>query len=203
MSELFFKPAHEFEAPAILADNTLQEEFSLAKTAGKYRVLFFYPEDFSTVCPTELMALDQTLSEFQQRDCLVLGISVDPPETHRAWKETAVEEGGIGPVGYPLISDATKEISRAYGILLDDAVSLRGTFILDREGTIRHATINGPDLGRSVPEILRTLDAIRHIDETGQLCPVNWGVEEEPKKRRPPTPAPAGIKKRVQDFDLP
>ena len=202
MSNLLLKPAPEFTAPAILADNSLKEDFSLEESVGKYRVLFFYPSDFSVVCPTELLALDQELEGFQKRDCEVIGISVDSHHTHLAWKKTPLEEGGIGPVGFALVSDLTQEISRAYGVLLGEAISLRATFILDPGTVVRHATVNGPDLGRHIGETLRTLDAIRHIDETGELCPANWGAREGNEKKTRSEEGPAGIKKRVRHFDL-
>lgn len=202
MSGLLNKPAPGFTAQTILPDNTLQEDFSLEASVGKYRVLFLYPLDFSSVCPTELLALDQRLEEFRERECEVIGISVDSHHTHLAWKKTPVEDGGIGPIGFPLVSDLTKQISRAYHVLLDEAASLRATFILDPRGVIRHATINGPDLGRNVAETLRTLDALRHIDRTGQLCPANWVSEEPRRPEKSSGKGPAGIKKKVRAFDL-
>lgn len=202
MNTLVGKLAPNFTAPAILADNTLQEDFSLEASVGKYRVLFFYPLDFSIVCPTELLALDERLEEFRERECEVIGVSVDSHHTHLAWKKTPVEDGGIGPIGFPLVSDLTKQISRDYHVLLDEAASLRATFILDPGGVVRHATINGPDLGRSVGEILRTLDAVRHIDKTGQLCPANWSAEGSAGAGVETGEAPAGIRKKLQSFDL-
>lgn len=202
MSQLIGKPAPDFTAPAILADNSLKEDFSLESSAGKYRVLFFYPLDFSVVCPTELLALNHRLEAFEERDCQVMGISVDSHHTHLAWKKTRAEEGGIGPLGFPLVSDLTKQISRDYQVLLDEAISLRATFILDPGGVVRHATVNGPDLGRNIGEVLRTLDAIRHIDRTGQLCPANWGADEPEKAKGASDSGPAGITKKVRSFDL-
>ncbi|MFO8174258.1 MAG: peroxiredoxin [Longimicrobiales bacterium] len=202
MSGLLSKPAPEFTAPAVLPDNTLQEDFSLEASVGKYRVLFFYPLDFSIVCPTELLALDERLEEFGERECEVIGVSVDSHHTHLAWKKTPVEDGGIGPIKFPLVSDLTKQISRDYHVLLDEAASLRATFILDPGGVVRHATINGPDLGRSVGEILRTLDALRHIDRTGRLCPANWGAGESRDPGGSTDEGPAGIRRKIQEFDL-
>ena len=141
--------------------------------------------------------MDSRLQDFRERDCAIIGVSVDSHFAHLAWKKTPVDDGGIGQVGYPLVSDLRKDISRAYGVLASEGVSLRATFLLDREGIVRHATINDMDLGRSVQELLRTLDAVRHIDETGELCPSDW---DGTKKRA--GIAPAGIKKRVQSFDL-
>ncbi len=200
MSQLVGAPAPEFTALAIMPDDSLREDYSLESSAGKYRVLFFYPLDFSTVCPTELLALNDRLEAFHERDCEVVGISVDSHHTHLAWKRTPVEEGGIGPVAFPLVSDLRKEISRAYGVLLDEAISLRATFLLDREGKVRHVTVNGAELGRNVGEILRTLDAVRHVDETGQLCPANWGAEGA--RGDGERAAPAGIVKKPRAFEL-
>ena len=197
MSGLLQRPAPPFTSPAVMPDNSIREDFSLEDFEGQYRVVFFYPYDFSMVCPTELLALDSRLQDFRERDCAIIGVSVDSHFAHLAWKKTSVDDGGIGQVGYPLVSDLTKDISRAYGVLTSEGVSLRATFLLDREGIVRHATINDLDLGRSVQELLRTLDAVRHIDETGELCPSDW---DGTKKRKGITPA--GIKKKVQSFDL-
>ena len=197
MSTLVQKPAPEFRAPAVMPDNSIQNAFSSRELEGRYWVLFFYPFDFSFVCPTELLALDDRLEEFEKRDCRVIGISVDSHFSHLAWKKTPVDDGGIGPVRFPMIADVTKEIARDYGVLVDESVSLRATFLVDRKGVVRHATVNDMDLGRNIQELLRTLDAVRHIDETGELCPANWGAA--PRGEGPP---PAGIKKKVQAFDL-
>lgn len=196
MSTLVQKPAPAFRAPAVLPDDTIQDDFSSADLEGQYWILFFYPFDFSFVCPTELLALDRRLDEFKERDCQVVGISVDSQFSHLAWKKTSEEDGGIGPVRFPLVSDLTKGISRAYGVLVDDAVSLRATFLVDRNGIVRHATVNDLDLGRNVQEMLRTLDAVRHIDETGELCPADWDGTKKGAKAIP------GIKKKLQSFDL-
>jgi peroxiredoxin (alkyl hydroperoxide reductase subunit C) len=180
-----------------MPDDTIKEDFSSRDLDGKYWVLFFYPFDFSFVCPTELLALNSRLEDFRKRDCEVVGVSVDSTYSHLAWKRTTEEEGGIGPVQFPMVSDLKKEISRAYGVLTDEGVSLRATFLMDRTGMVRHATVNEIDLGRSVKELLRTLDAVRHIDETGELCPADW---DGTKKKQ--GIAPAGIKRKIQSFDL-
>jgi peroxiredoxin (alkyl hydroperoxide reductase subunit C) len=180
-----------------MPDNSIREDFSSQELSGKYWALVFYPFDFSFVCPTELLALNARLADFQKRDCEVICVSVDSTYSHLAWKKTPEEEGGIGPVQFPMVSDLTKDISRAYGILTEAGVSLRATFLVDRGGIVRHATVNEMDLGRSVQELLRTLDAVRHIDETGELCPADWDGTKK-KKGIPP----AGIEKKVQSFDL-
>lgn len=197
MSVLVQKEVPGFAAPAVMPDNTIQEDFSSLDLAGKYWVLFFYPFDFSLVCPTELLALNTRLEDFRERDCEVVCVSVDSTDSHLAWKKASREEGGIGPVRYPMVSDIKREISRAYGVLTDEGVSLRATFLVDRGGTLRHVTVNEIDLGRSVQELLRTLDAVRHIDETGELCPADW---DGTKTKEGITPA--GIKKNIQSFRL-
>ena len=196
MNSLVLMPAPEFRATAVMPDNTIREDFSSGDFKGKYWVLFFYPFDFSFVCPTEILALNERLDEFHARDCEVVGISVDSHFSHLAWKKTPEDEGGIGPVRFPLVSDLTKSISRAYGVLVEEGVSLRATFLMDRKGIVRHVTVNDLDLGRNVQEILRTLDAARHIDETGELCPANWDGRKIGAK------SVAGIKRKVQTFDL-
>ena len=196
MSTLIMKPAPAFTARTVMADDSVKEDFSSGAMEGKYWFLFFYPFDFSIVCPTEMLALNERLEEFQARDCEVVAVSVDSQYSHLAWKQTSAENGGIGPVRFPMVSDLDKSISRAYGVLVDDTVSLRGTFLVDKNGIIRHATLNDLDTGRNVQEMLRTLDAVRHIDETGNLCPANWDGSERKSATLP------GVKKAVQTFDL-
>ena len=196
MSTLVQRPAPGFSAHTVMPDNTIREDFSSQELHGKYWILFFYPFDFSFVCPTELLALNARLGDFRERDCEVVCISVDSHYSHLAWKKTPEEDGGIGPVEFPMVSDLKKEISKAYGVLTDEGISLRGTFLVDRNGIVRHATVNETDLGRSVQELIRTLDAVRHIDETGELCPADW---DGTKKRGI---VPAGIVKKVQAIDL-
>ncbi len=183
MSFLVTKPAPNFKATAVLADDTFDEEFTLASLRGKYVILLFYPLDFTFVCPTEILAFDERLGDFRQRDAEVVGVSVDSHYTHAAWKRTRVDDGGIGPVQFPLVSDLDKSIARDYGVLLDDQVALRGLFLIDREGIVRHALINDLPLGRNVQETMRTLDALRFHELRGDVCPANWnegdqGMEE-------------------------
>jgi peroxiredoxin (alkyl hydroperoxide reductase subunit C) len=183
MSSLVTRPAPDFTATAVLADNSFDETFSLAAFRGKYVVLFFYPLDFTFVCPTEILAFDEALEEFRNRDAEVVGVSVDSHYTHAAWKRTSVDDGGIGPIRYPLVSDLNKEIARSYGVLLESGVALRGLFLIDREGIVRHALVNDLPLGRSVGEALRVLDALRFHELRGDVCPANWnegdhGIDE-------------------------
>lgn len=179
MSTLVTKPAPDFTANAVLADNSIDETFSLSSLRGKYVILFFYPLDFTFVCPTEILAFDEKLEEFKKRNAEVVGVSVDSQYTHLAWKKTPTENGGIGPIRYPLVADLKKEIARDYGVLFEDEVALRGLFLIDREGIIRHAVINDLPLGRNVAEALRMLDALRFHEEKGDVCPANWNEGDE------------------------
>ena len=198
MTLLLQQPAPQFTAPAVMPDNTIREDFSLRDLDGKYSILFFYPFDFSFVCPTELLALDERVDAFRARECEVVGISTDSQFSHLAWKRTPVEEGGIGPVSFPLVSDLQKKISRDYGVLAGGAVAFRATFLVDRTGTVRHMSVNDMDTGRNIDEILRTLDAVRRFDETGKFCPANWGNEKSETGGR----ELRGVVKNVQTFDL-
>jgi peroxiredoxin (alkyl hydroperoxide reductase subunit C) len=197
MSVLVQQEAPTFTAKAVMPDDTVSEAFSLDDHRGRYVVLFFYPLDFSSVCPSEILAFDHRLDEFRKRDCDVIGVSVDSHYTHLAWKNTAVDDGGIGPVGFPLVADLTKQIARDYGVLSEEAVALRATFLIDREGIVRHQVVNDLGLGRNVDDALRTLDALQHSERSGNLCPANW---EKGKAAIEPTPA--GVKKYLKDFAL-
>jgi len=178
MSSLVTKEAPNFKAQAVLENNTI-EEIELSSYRGKYIALFFYPLDFTFVCPSEIIAFDRQLPEFRERNAEVIGVSVDSPYTHFAWKNTPVERGGIGQVRYPLVSDLDKSISRAFGVLVNDAVALRGLFLIDREGIVRHALVNDLPLGRNVDEAVRMLDALQHTEAHGEVCPANWRDGEE------------------------
>ncbi|MEJ2189712.1 MAG: peroxiredoxin [Acidobacteriota bacterium] len=179
MSFLVTKPAPDFTATAVLADNSFDEGFTLSSFHGRYVVLFFYPLDFTFVCPTEILAFDEALEDFHRRDAEVIGISVDSHFTHVAWKRTHVDDGGIGPIRYPLVSDLNKDIARNYGVLHEDGVALRGLFLIDRAGVVRHALVNDLALGRSVSEALRVLDALRFHEIRGDVCPANWSEGDE------------------------
>jgi len=173
MSTLVTREAPDFTADAVMPDFTITK-FTLSKLRGKYVVLFFDPLDFTFVCPSEIIAFDRKLEEFKKRNCELVSVSVDSAYSHFAWKSLEPKKGGIGNVQFPLVSDITKSISRAYGILINDAVALRGLFIIDREGIVRHATINDLPLGRNVEEVLRTLDALQFVEKHGEVCPANW-----------------------------
>ena len=181
MSSLVTKEAPEFTAQAVLPDNTFAE-LKLSDFRGKYVVLFFYPLDFTFVCPSEIIAFDKALAEFKEKNAEVIGVSVDSHFTHLAWKNTPVEKGGIGNVQYPLVADITKDISRSYGVLFNEAVALRGLFLIDKDGVVRHNLVNDLPLGRNVSEALRVLDALQYTEKHGEVCPANWKDGEEAMK---------------------
>ena len=178
MSCLVTKEAPDFTAQAVLGNNTI-EELTLSSYRGKYVLLFFYPLDFTFVCPSEIIAFDKALDKFQAKNTEVIGVSVDSQFTHFAWKGTPVEKGGIGQVGYPLVADLNKNIARDYGVLFDDAIALRGLFLIDKEGIVQNALVNNLPLGRNVDEALRVLDALQYTEEHGEVCPANWKEGED------------------------
>lgn len=174
MAVLVGKQAPDFTAQAVVADNSFQE-LRLSSFKGKYVLLFFYPLDFTFVCPSEIIAFDHKAAEFKERHCEVLGVSVDSHFSHLAWKKTAIENGGIGNIQYPLVADLTKQIARDYDVLVaDGSVAYRGLFLIDREGVVRHQVVNDLPLGRNVDEALRMLDALQFSEEHGEVCPANW-----------------------------
>lgn len=179
---LVTQQAPDFTADAVMPDNSFGQ-ITLSKYQGKYVVLFFYPLDFTFVCPSEIIAFNKKLDAFKAKNCEVIGVSVDSKFTHFAWKNTKVEDGGIGDVQYPLVADLNKNIARSYGILFNDAVALRGLFLIDPKGVIRHAVINDLPLGRSVDEALRMVDALQFVETHGdQVCPANWKQGDEAMK---------------------
>ena len=182
MSFLVASQAPDFVATAVMRDDSFDEQFSLSSLRGKHVVLFFYPLDFTFVCPSEILAFDERLDEFHERGCEVVGVSFDSHYTHLAWRRTEVGNGGIGKIRYPLVSDLKKTIARNYGVLFDDEVALRGLFLIDREGVVRHALVNDLPLGRNVDEALRILDALRFHEKHGDVCPANWKLGEEGMK---------------------
>ena len=178
MCTLVTQQAPDFTAQAVMPNNTFAD-LTLSSTRGKYVVLFFYPLDFTFVCPSEILAFDRKLAEFKKRNCEVIGISVDSQYTHLAWKSTPLREGGLGDVQFPMVSDLKKDIARAYGVLLDEAVALRGLFLIDKDGIVRHELVNDLPLGRSVDEALRLLDALQFFETYGDVCPADWHPGEE------------------------
>jgi peroxiredoxin (alkyl hydroperoxide reductase subunit C) len=172
---LVTKQAPDFTATTVLADGQIVEDFKLSENFGeKGTVLFFYPLDFTFVCPSEIIAFSKRVADFKERGVNVIGVSVDSQFSHFAWRETPVNEGGIGRVNMPLVADLTKDIARAYDVLLDDAVALRGSFLIDADGTIRHAVINDLPLGRNIDEMIRMVDTMLFTNEFGEVCPAGW-----------------------------
>jgi len=168
------KTACDFNAKAVMPDNSI-EEISLKKYIGGHKcIIFFYPLDFTFVCPSEIIAFNNRLGEFEARKTKIVGISVDSHFSHLAWKNTTYNKGGIGNIQFPLVSDLTKAISKSYNVLNDDGVSLRGTFFIDENFILRHMLINDLPLGRSVEETLRLIDAWDHHSQYGEVCPAGW-----------------------------
>lgn len=179
MCTLVTKEAPDFTAQAVMPDNTIKEDFSLSALRGKHVVLFFYPLDFTFVCPTEIIAFNRKLDEFKKRGVEVVGVSIDSQFSHFAWKNTKPENGGIGDIQFPLVADLSKNIARDYGVLFGGEVALRGLFLIDKEGIVRHCVINDLPLGRSVDEALRMVDALQFFEENGEVCPANWHKGED------------------------
>jgi len=190
MTCMVTKEAPDFSATAVLADNSFKNDFKLSDFRGKYVILFFYPLDFTFVCPSEILAFNKAVPNFTERKCELIGISIDSHFSHLAWKNTPVDAGGIGNIQYPLVADLDKSISKNYGVLLDSGIALRGLFLIDREGVVRHQIINDLPLGRNVDEALRMLDALQFTEEFGDVCPANWRKGEEAM-----TPTAEGVAK--------
>jgi peroxiredoxin (alkyl hydroperoxide reductase subunit C) len=183
MSVLVGKQAPDFTAAAVLADGSIVADFSLSDYAGQYVVLFFYPLDFTFVCPTELIAFSKRIKEFEDRGVQVIGCSIDSQFTHAAWRNTAVEDGGIGAVAYPLVADVKHQICQAYDVEFEAAgVAFRGSFLIDKEGTVRHQVVNDLPLGRNVDEMLRMIDALQFTEKYGEVCPAGWNKGDEGMK---------------------
>jgi alkyl hydroperoxide reductase subunit AhpC len=166
--------APDFKTGAVLETGEFKD-VSLSDYKGKYVVLFFYPLDFTFVCPTEIIAFSQAAGEFQKRGVQLLGASIDSKFSHLAWRKTPKKDGGLGDIKYPLLADVTKDVSRKYGVLIEDAgIALRGLFLIDREGVLQHMVVNNLPLGRSVEEAIRMVDALQFFEKNGEVCPANW-----------------------------
>lgn len=175
--------APNFVATAVLGNNEIVSDFELYKNFGKSgTVVFFYPLDFTFVCPSEIIAFDKRLEEFQARGINVIGVSVDSQFSHFAWKNTAIKEGGIGQVRFPLVADLTKQIARDFDVLFNESVALRGSFLIDKDGTVRHAVINDLPLGRNIDEMIRMVDTMLFVNEHGEVCPAGWQKGDEGMK---------------------
>lgn len=183
MSVLVGRQAPDFTAAAVLGDGSITENFKLSDLRGKYVVLFFWPLDFTFVCPSEIIAHDKRRQAFAERGVELVGVSIDSQFTHFAWRSTPVEKGGIGEVGFPMVADVQHEITRAYGIEHPEAgVAFRASFLIDKEGLVRHQTVNDLPLGRNVDDMLRVVDALQFHEEHGEVCPAGWQKGEEGMK---------------------
>lgn len=174
MSILVTKEAPDFTASAVMPNGTINDSFKLSDMKGKYVSLFFWPLDFTFVCPTEIIAHDKRCEEFKKRGVELVGISIDSVFTHIAWRNTPINGGGIGPVQFPIVSDLKHEIMKAYGVEHPDGVSLRASFLIDKEGIVQHQMVNNLPLGRNVDEMIRIVDALQYVEENGEVCPANW-----------------------------
>lgn len=175
MSVLVGKQAPDFTVPAVLGDGQIVDSFSFSEaTNGKYAILFFYPLDFTFVCPSELIALDHRIDEFKGRQVEVIGVSIDSHFTHNAWRNTPINKGGIGPVRYTLAADLSHKIVKDYDVEADAGVAYRGAFLIDRSGVVRHQVVNDLPLGRNIDELIRIVDALQFHEEHGEVCPAGW-----------------------------
>ncbi len=189
MAVLVGKQAPDFTAVAVMGNNEFNENFNLSSyTKGKYAVIFFYPLDFTFVCPSELLAFDHRLAEFQKRNVEVIGVSIDSHFSHLAWKNTAINNGGIGQVQYPLVADIKHDICKAYDVEADGGVAFRGSFLIDMNGVVRHQVVNDLPLGRNIDEMIRMVDALQFVEEHGEVCPAGWKNGDEGMK-----PSTAGV----------
>jgi len=180
---LVTNPAPDFTATTVLANGSIVEDFKLSENFGeKGTVLFFYPLDFTFVCPSEIIAFSKRISEFESRGVNVIGVSVDSQFSHFAWRETPVNKGGIGRINFPLVADLSKQISKDYDVLFGESVALRGSFLIDAKGIVRHAVINDLPLGRNVDEMIRMVDAMQFTDEHGEVCAAGWQKGDEGMK---------------------
>ncbi len=180
MSVLVGKQAPNFSASAVMADGSINDDFNLGDYKGKHIVLFFYPLDFTFVCPTELIAFSHRIAEFEKRGVQVIGCSIDSQFTHLAWRNTPINDGGIGAVKYPLVADVKHEICREYDVEFGAAgVALRGSFLIDKDGVVRHQVVNDLPLGRDIDEMLRMVDALQFHEVHGEVCPAGWNKGDQ------------------------
>jgi peroxiredoxin (alkyl hydroperoxide reductase subunit C) len=167
--------APDFTAAAVLGNGEIVDNFNFKQaTAGKYAVVFFYPLDFTFVCPSELIAFDNRLAEFKAKNVEVIGVSIDSHFTHAAWRNTPIEKGGIGQVGYTMVADIKHEICQSFGVEAAGGVAYRGSFLIDQKGVVRHMVVNDLPLGRNIDEMLRMVDALQFTEQYGEVCPAGW-----------------------------
>ena len=188
MSALVAKPAPNFTAQAVMPDGSFKE-IKLSDYKGKYVILFFYPLDFTFVCPTEIIAFSNSMDEFKKRNTEVLGVSIDSHFSHLAWRNTDRKNGGLGDIAYPLVADVNKKITYDYGVMHEAGIAFRGLFLIDKEGVVQHQLINNLPLGRNIGEALRMVDALQFHENNGEVCPANWKEGEDGMK-----PDPSGSK---------
>ncbi|MCB6183327.1 peroxiredoxin C [Leeia sp. TBRC 13508] len=187
MATLVGKQAPDFTVPAVLGSGEIVDSFSFSQTtAGKYSLVFFYPLDFTFVCPSELIALDHRMDAFKEKGVEVVAVSIDSHFTHNAWRNTPINAGGIGAVKYTMAADINHAIAQAYGVETDDGVAFRGAFLIDKSGKVRVSIVNDLPIGRNIDELLRLVDAIQFTDEHGEVCPAGWnkgdkGMKADPK----------------------
>jgi alkyl hydroperoxide reductase subunit AhpC len=173
MSVLVTREAPDFKAKAVMPDLSFKD-IALSDYRGKHVVLFFYPLDFTFVCPTEIIAFSEAVGQFEALGVQVLACSVDSHFTHLAWRNTSRNQGGLGDIRYPLVADLDKNVAKLYDVLLPDGIALRGLFLIDKQGVVRHQVVNDLPLGRSVDEALRMVKALQYVEKHGEVCPANW-----------------------------
>ena len=184
MSALVAKPAPEFTAQAVMPDGSFKE-IKLSDYKGKYVILFFYPLDFTFVCPTEIIAFSEKMDEFKKRNTEVLGVSIDSHFSHLAWRNTDRKQGGLGDIQYPLVADVNKKITYDYGVMHEAGIAFRGLFLIDANGIVQHQLINNLPLGRNIDEALRMVDALKYHEKNGEVCPANWSEGADGMKADP------------------
>ena len=195
MSVLVGKQAPDFTVPAVLGDGSIVGEFNLKESIkGKYGLVFFYPLDFTFVCPSELIALDHRFEAFKELNVEVIAVSIDSHFTHNAWRNTAINDGGIGPVKYTMAADMNHDICKAYDVESDGGVAFRGAFLIDTSGMVRSQIVNDLPLGRNMEELLRLVDALQHLEEHGEVCPANWSKGDDAM-----TPTAEGVAKYLSE----
>lgn len=186
MGVLVGKPAPDFTCSAVLGTGEIVGNFNLASAIkGKYALVFFYPLDFTFVCPSELIALDHRMDEFKARNVEVISVSIDSHFTHNAWRNTKIEDGGIGPVKYTMAADLTQQIARDYDVQTAGGVAYRGAFLIDNKGVVRSQIVNDLPLGRNMDELLRLVDALQFHEEHGEVCPAGWNKGDSGMKANP------------------